>query len=90
MAACDPARAPQAFIAGLNRILKVTAMGAFPEAHCARLQGAAWVSFLRQKLGDDAVAESLEALAGGPYEPRPQYDADALLHAVRRWIRRYG
>jgi hypothetical protein len=86
----DPAAAPQAFVAAINRIFKVVALSAFPDRNCARLQGAEWTGFLQQELADDPDASQLSVLAAGPYQPAPRFDADALGRLARAWIMRHG
>ena len=82
----DPASEPQAWLAELNRLLKVTAMRAAPEAGPAALQGEAWVAFL----GADGDQDAFRALETGPYEPAPRFDDQAVESAAREWIRRHG
>lgn len=86
----DPHDQPQAYLAGLNRVFKVVALKAFPEENCAALSGTQWVSFLRGKLGKNTQTEPLQALATGPFSPRPEFDADAICELARHWINRYG
>ncbi len=82
----DPTLEPQAWLAALNRLLKVTAMHAAPEAGPASLQGEAWVAFL----GAEGDPDAFRALASGPYEPAPKFDDRAVESAAREWIRRHG
>lgn len=86
----DPAQRPHDYLAGLNRLFRAVALKAFPGTGCARLQGSEWVAFIRSLLPDGAAADSLDALASGPYEPAPQFDAAALREQARAWVRRYG
>lgn len=86
----DPADQPQAYLAGMNRIFKVVALTAFPEQNCAALSGPEWVSFLRDKLGKGVSTAPLQALATGPFNPRPEFDAAAICELGRNWIKRYG
>lgn len=86
----DPVEQPQAYLAGLNRVFKVVALKAFPAENCAALSGAAWVAFLRGKLADQRATESLQALASGPFDPHPEFDAEAICALGRDWIKRYG
>jgi hypothetical protein len=82
----DPDREPQAWLAGVNRLLKVTAMRAFPEQAPGVLTGTEWAEFL----GAGAEAGPFTALAAGPYEPHPRFDARELEQAAERWLRRHG
>ena len=86
----DPLEQPQAYLAGLNRVFKVVALKAFPDENCATLSGSEWVSFLSGKLGKNIQAEPLQALASGPFNPRPEFDAAAICELGRHWINRYG
>lgn len=86
----DPDDQPQAYLAGLNRIFKVVALKAFPEENCAALSGAEWVSFLCGKMGESVSTTPLQALASGPFNPRPEFDAAAISELGRNWIKRYG
>lgn len=83
-----PQAAGSAQCQAVNALLKRTALQAFGE-HCAHLHGDAWLAFLDDTLpgGDSAFrAGPGRALASGPYQPRPDYDSDALLALARRWI----
>jgi hypothetical protein len=86
----NPAERPHDYLAGLNRLFRAVAVKAFPGTGCARLQGFEWVAFIRSLLPEGPAADSLEALASGPYEPAPQFDAAALREQARAWVRRYG
>jgi hypothetical protein len=82
----DPDQEPQAWLAGVNRLLKVTAMRAFPDQAPAVLRGTEWTAFL----GAESDPEAFAALAAGPYEPHPRFDAAALERAAEGWLRRHG
>ena len=82
----DPHREPQAWLSAVNRLLKITAMRARAQAGPAALAGDAWTGFLAGE-GDPGP---FAALAAGPYQPEPDFDADALEQAARDWIRRHG
>ena len=82
----DPEREPQAWLASVNRLLKVTAMRAFPDQSPGVLTGTEWAAFL----GKDAEAGAFSALAAGPYEPHPSFDSLALERAAEGWLRRHG
>lgn len=86
----QPAQRPHDYLAGLNRLFRAVALKAFPGAGCARLQGQQWVAFIRARLPEGAAAPSLDALARGPYEPAPEFDAPALREQARAWVRRHG
>lgn len=86
----DPAREPQAWLAELNRLFRAVALRAFPGAGCARLEGEAWVAFLSGLLPENMDHEPLSALASGPYEARPRFDAAALRELAVAWVKRHG
>jgi hypothetical protein len=86
----DPKEQPQAYLSGVNRVFKVVALKAFPAENCAALSGSAWVAFLREKLENQSATEPLQALASGPFDPRPEFDAAAICELGRDWINRYG
>ena len=86
----DPGAQPHAYLADLNRLFRAVALKAFPDSGCGRLQGEEWVSFLRALLPEGPAAECLGALAHGPYEPVPEFDAAALVEQARTWVKRYG
>jgi hypothetical protein len=88
--AIDAEKEPQAYLATLNRIFKLVALRAFPGRHCAVLAGQEWVEFVLAQIGDGAAGDSLAALASGPYEPAPRFDAQKLSELARLWIRKYG
>jgi len=86
----DPERDPQGHLAALNRLFRAVALRAFPGAACARLEGEAWVAFISGRMPEHTDATPLEALARGPYEPQPDYDAAALHDLAVAWVRRHG
>jgi hypothetical protein len=86
----DPRREPHEYLASLNRLFRLVALKAFPGTGCVRLQGEQWVAFIRSLLPEKAETSSLSALANGPYEPCPEFDASALEQHAKTWIRRYG
>ena len=78
------------YLARLNRLFRVVALRAFPGTACARLQGAEWVSFISGLLPQHAAGDSLAALAEGPYQPAPAFDASRLQATARLWVQKYG
>ncbi len=85
----DPSVQPHEFLAGLNRLFRAVALKAFPGTPCARLQGQDWVSFICGHM-PDLDEKGLSALASGPYESLPRFDAAALNRSARAWVERYG
>jgi hypothetical protein len=81
---------PREYLAGLNRLFRAVALRAFPDTACARLEGEQWVTFLRARSPRAEGLESLAALARGPYEPAPEFNAPALREQARAWVKRYG
>jgi len=86
----DPESQPHEYLSGSNRLFRVVALRAFPGTACARLQGAEWVRFIQALLPQNVQAGGLVALASGPYEPNPQFDARELQALARVWVRKYG
>lgn len=86
----DPEARPREFLAGLNRLFRAVAVRAFPGSDCARLHGEDWVAFVRSQLPVGADAAALTALATGPYEPLPEFEAAPLREQARAWVQRYG
>jgi hypothetical protein len=86
----DPRTQPQQDLAELNRLFRAVALKAFPDRACGRLQGDEWVAFIRGLLPAATAAESLAALARGPYEPLPEFDAKALREQARAWVLLHG
>jgi len=86
----DPDRQPHDYLAGLNRLFRAVALKAFPDTRCGRLQGEEWVAFIHAMLPEGKAAPCLAALAQGPYEPTPEFDAPALREQARIWVNLYG
>ena len=86
----DPLLSPQKFLSSLNRIFKIVALRAFPKSQCARMQGREWAEFVRENMPGAETEEDLSALANGPYQPLPVFDAESLVSLARAWIWRYG
>lgn len=86
----DPESQPREFLAELNRLFRAVALRAFPASACARLEGDDWVAFIRANLQDRPDAPCLAALARGPYEPAPRFDAAALQAQARAWVMSHG
>lgn len=86
---CDPRTQPAAYLAALNRVFRTIALRAFPDSGCGRLQGEAWVAFIRARLPGES-ADGLDALASGPYRRSPEFDASELRARARTWVARYG
>jgi hypothetical protein len=86
----DPAAPASDYLAQLNRLFRVVAIRAFPGTTSSRLQGAAWVDFMRSLLPDGANTDSLAALETGPYQPEAEFDAAGLYAMAKEWVKRYG
>ena len=86
----DPQRDPQAYLSTLNRIFKLVALRAFPDQHCAALNGQDWADFLLEKMKKQQASESLNVLASGPYDPAPGFDPETLSELSRYWIKKHG
>ena len=81
---------PHEYLARLNRLFRLVALRAFPGTACARLQGIEWVSFIQSLMPQGIRTDDLAALASGPYEPEPEFDAQGLQDLARAWVRKYG
>lgn len=88
--AIDPVQRPHEYLSRLNRLFRVVALRAFPDTPCVRLQGIEWVRFIQSLLPRDMRAECLWALASGPYQPKPEFDAYELHALARIWVGKYG
>ena len=86
----NPAEQSREYLADINRLFRAIALQAFPGGSCARLEGEQWVEFIRRELPEAGAAPALGALASGPYQPAPQFDAPALLALARAWVNRHG
>lgn len=86
----DPHGDAQQYLASLNRFFRAVALKAFPGTGCAGLEGEEWVTFIRSLLPENTDHSSLAALARGPYEPLPDFDAESLATQARTWVRLYG
>ncbi len=86
----DPGREPQAYLSTLNRIFKLVALRAFPDQHCAVLNGQEWTDFLTEKMQQTPSVELLGVLASGPYDPAPRFDPELMSELARYWIRKHG
>lgn len=86
----DPNEPSADYLSQLNRFFRIVAIRAFPDTTSARLQGSAWVDFLRSLLPDGTASNSLSALESGPYQAHPEFDAAALHALAREWVKRYG
>ena len=86
----DPGQNPHEYLAGLNRLFRAVALKAFPGTACARLQGEEWVAFIAALMPGQDAADILAALASGPYEPLPHFEASALNASASTWVKLYG
>ncbi|MBT8040189.1 MAG: DUF4381 domain-containing protein [Xanthomonadales bacterium] len=86
----DPDEQAQDYLAGLNRLFRAVALTAFPDSHCARLEGEAWVAFVSGLMPEDEPVEDLAVLAQGPYAPAPRFDVNALDRLARTWVQKHG
>jgi hypothetical protein len=86
----DPVAHPGDFLAALNRLFRAVAVRAFPGTGALRLQGEEWVAFITAMMPDDPANDCLRALASGPYEFVPQFDAKKLNERARVWVTHYG
>jgi len=85
-----PGENPHDYLAGLNRLFRAVAVKAFPATACARLQGEEWVAFIASLMPENDASDCLAALASGPYEPVPHFEAASLNQRARTWVSLYG
>jgi len=86
----DPGQYPHEYLAGLNRLFRAVAVKAFPGTACARLQGEEWVAFIASLMPEQHATDQLGALATGPYEPLPRFEASFLNASASTWVNLYG
>lgn len=86
----DPRQQPAEYLAAISRWFRAIALRAFPDVDCARLQGEAWVEFIRARLPASLGPDGLDALVDGPYRPEPEFDAGALHARARQWVAAHG
>ncbi len=75
-----------ALAAGASRLLRRVARQVEPAVAASR--GEPWRDFVRRNARDAADAELLETLREAAFRPHPDFDADALLSALRAWCPR--
>jgi hypothetical protein len=86
----DPRQSPADYLAALNRLFRGVALRAFPNSGCARLEGEAWVSFVRERLKTHGDVPELSVLESGPYQRDPDFDPERLQACARQWVLSYG
>ncbi|MDX1557128.1 MAG: DUF4381 domain-containing protein [Xanthomonadales bacterium] len=86
----NPITRPADYLSAVNRLFRAIALRAFPGTGCARLEGQAWVAFIRSRLPHISNPDALLALETGPYQPEPSFDLATLQDCARRWVRHYG
>lgn len=86
----DSENNPHEYLAGMNRLFRAVAVKSFPGTASTRLQGEPWVAWIQALLPENTESEALSALASGPYEPLPTFNAAALTDLARTWVKLYG
>lgn len=77
-----------AFAQAINRLLKQTALAAFPAANIAALNGADWLDWLDRQLRKPRFTEPDVRPLATLYKREPEPLApEALRHAAQYWIR---
>jgi hypothetical protein len=83
-------RDDNALTQAINRLLKQTALAAYPRQRVAALTGADWLLFLDSGLKQPRFSEpALRALASTYQAAPPTISASALFDASEYWIRRH-
>lgn len=78
----------QRYQQAVNRLLKQTALAAYPQQQVAALNGADWLAFLDAQLRRPCFTEPGLREFGALYGPQPQAPAPERLHeAAQLWIR---
>lgn len=90
-AALEAVEAAEGDLSDIARILRQTALVAYPRTEVASLSGAQWVAFL-ERTGKAVAfdAASAEALISAPYRPGSASHsavAVALIETVKQWIK---
>jgi len=79
-----------AYLQAVNRLLKQTALAAYPQQQVAALSGADWLGFLDAKLRQPRFTEPELRDFAALYQAEPQGLAPERLHdAAQLWIRRH-
>ena len=86
----DPHTQAADYLAALNRLFRGIALKAFPGSGCGRLEGEAWVSFIRARMESAGDLSGLSALESGPYQRQPDYEPEQLQGLARQWVLSYG
>jgi hypothetical protein len=90
LALLDGMRSEPAALAALPRVIRTTALAAFPRAEVAGLRGVAWLTWLNQNGGRFDLGDA-ECFARLPYDERtadqlaPE-EMGRLLEASRAWV----
>jgi hypothetical protein len=86
----NPEASPHEYLAAVNRLFRAVALRAFPDTHCAKLEGEAWVAFISGLMPEGEAASGLAVLARGPYAPAPDFDPALLKRLAASWVEQYG
>lgn len=86
----NPQASPHEYLAAVNRLFRAVALRAFPDTHCAKLEGEAWVAFISGLMPEDEATSELAVLARGPYAPAPDFDPPSLQRLAATWVEQYG
>ncbi|MCB1854160.1 MAG: DUF4381 domain-containing protein [Halieaceae bacterium] len=84
--------APPGLVADINRLLKLTALAAFPRGEVASLSGEEWVAFLNRQCPQQPFSPAqCRLLALGPYTGAglDAAGASTLVDASVEWVRRH-
>ena len=82
--------ASQEALQQMLRVLKRTAITAYPKADAASLHGQPWVDFLNQQTNSDYFQQQCsDILLNQQYQASANIDITAFYHACRAWVKHH-
>jgi len=71
----------------LSELIRRVSISVVERNECASLTGKQWLFFLDGLMGDDSFSNGIgKVLIEAPYQATPEYDEQALLQLVSKWI----
>jgi hypothetical protein len=81
--------ATSVLIAEVSVLLKRSALGVFPRAEVAGLQGQAWLQFLDKTGETQEFTQGVGRILGtAPYQPEPPIIPDKLFVLIEEWVKK--